>query len=226
MCLLAVCENGIMPEDNFREAFRINDDGFGFAWIFKGKLNYLKGFMDVDKAWDAYKAFSKEKLFPHVIHFRLGSPTLDLLTHPFDITTDSELKLSNITTGNVLFHNGVIAGWKDRMWDAIASIKSIPKGPVIDTRVAAILCACYGEDVFRFIEGKFVIFGPDTLSRIGDFEEDTEIPGIWFSNKSYKVKKSYSNNNYNYNNNWMSGFRSNSLFSDKNIDDFIDEFIV
>ena len=166
MCLLAVCESGTLPEANFRSAFKINDDGFGFAFRHKDKLNYMKGFMDVDEAWGVYSAFSREPIYPHVIHFRLGSPTVDLLTHPFDITIDSELKLTNSTDGNVLFHNGVISDWKDRVWDMFVAIGKIPEGPIIDTRMAAIMCAKFGEDIFRFINGKFVIFGPEDLTLI------------------------------------------------------------
>lgn len=193
MCLLALCVKKTIPKENFDESYKCNRDGFGMAWRESGKIAYMKGYMTVEEAWKAYTDFTKAKIFPHVIHFRLGTPTLNLLTHPFEITHNSDLKLQNLTENNVLFHNGVVGGWKDRMWETFTLRGSIPDGKLIDTRVIAILMSYYGDKVFEFIDGKWIIFGPKRLTTIGDFVDDD---GILYSNTSYKVvRHNYSSNN-------------------------------
>lgn len=224
MCLLAVCQTECIREENFREAFRVNSDGFGFAFRNKDKLTYVKGFMDVNDAWKNYKEFTKEKIFPHVIHFRLGKPTLNVLTHPFEISEDSVLNLTNTIEGNVLFHNGVITGWRDRMYESFAFTGKIPEGPIIDTRVAAIWANKFGKRIFDFIDGKFVIFGPETLEMIGEFSTDR---GVDYSNNSYKVigKYYYSGTNYSYG--YHSGYTKNPRTEFNSWEkDKIDEFII
>jgi len=212
MCLLAVCETNTIPEENFREAFKKNSDGFGFAFRNKDNVSYIKGMMTPDEAWKVYKEFANKPIFPHVIHFRLGKPTLDLLTHPFEVTENSELNTSNTVKHDLLFHNGVISCWKDRMWEMFSLIGKIPEGQIMDTRVAAILLKIYGKRIFEFIDGKFVIFGPKELDVIGSFET---VNGIRYSNDSYKVFKYVgTRNTWSYRNsfNWER--------------DEIDEFIV
>ena len=188
MCLLAICDTKSMPKDYFEEAFESNKDGFGFAFREKGKITYKKGFMKIDEAWEAYSLFLENVVFPHVVHFRLGTPVCEELTHPFEITSLSELSLENTVDSEVLFHNGIVTGWRDRLWDWFAQEQYIPDGKISDTRVVAGLMSKYGDRIFEFITGKFVVFGDKRLETFGEF---TNHEGIRYSNDSYKPKTYY-----------------------------------
>ena len=216
MCLLALCKTSTIPKENFEKAFKTNDDGFGFAFRKNDKVVYFKGFMTVEDAWKNYSQFAREKIFPHVIHFRMGKPTEAMLTHPFEVSDVSPLYLNNVTDNDVLFHNGVISGWRDRMFESFVLSRKIPEGPIIDTRVAAIWYHHFGKDIFRFIDGKFIVFGKDKLEIYGEFKEDE---GILYSNDSYKpYKYTYTTRTYN------TGYQGGFDYMDYS--DIIDEFIV
>lgn len=214
MCLLAVCETNSLKKEYFDEAFKTNNDGFGFAFREKsGEIYYQKGHMEADEAWETYNKFVKEHLvYPHVVHFRLGNPVCEELTHPFEISETSELNIVNKFNGDVLFHNGVVTGWKDRLWDAFMLSRVIPDGKFSDTRVIAILYHHFGKNLFDFIDGKFVVFGKDKLEYYGEFSEED---GIKFSNKSYVPVTRYYSGNSSYT------YRSTTTTSG-----VIDEFIV
>lgn len=227
MCLLAICEKKPIEKEHFEKAFFTNDDGFGFAYRRDGKVHYFKGLMKVKEAWEFYNSWVKESVsYPHVIHFRLGKPTLPELTHPFEISSLSPLSLYNDTKGQLLFHNGVVSGWKDRMFEAFALSKKIPEGPMIDTRTIAILYHHYGQDIFRFIEGKWVVFSPTELKVFGEFTEDD---GIQYSNSTYKPYTYTKKNNqqsfnvYGSHNPMLAESKDVNLFD---LSDYITEFIV
>lgn len=219
MCLLAICDTKPMPKENFAKAFSSNSDGFGFAWVENKEVNYIKGMMDVKDAWEKYSAWIKEKaIYPHVVHFRLGKPFTAELTHPFEVSELSPLSIANKTTNEVLFHNGGVSGWKDRMFEAFVLAKSIPEGPIIDTRVIAMLYHHYGKRIFDYIDGKWVALGPKKLRIWGEFKEDN---GIRYSNESYKpVKSYYQKKEDDFSKNLFNAYTDIDSF-DKAIDEFI-----
>jgi len=220
MCLLAICDSKPMPKENFAKSFSSNSDGVGFAWVQNKEVNYVKGLMTVKDAWEKYNAWVKEKLvFPHVVHFRCGKPFLSELTHPFEVSPLSPISLANKTKSEVLFHNGGVVGWKDRMFEAFILSKAIPDGPIIDTRVIAILYHHYGKRIFDFIDGKWVALGPTTLKTWGEFKEDD---GVRYSNDSYKPVTRYipARNDYNFQQEMFNAYSDTDSF-DKMIDEFI-----
>jgi hypothetical protein len=211
-----------MPKEYFDKSFSSNSDGFGFAWVKDELTNYVKGMMKVEEAWKIYKAWIKEEaIFPHVVHFRCGKPTIPELTHPFEVSKLSPLSLATKTKNEVLFHNGGVTAWRDRMFEMFTLSKEIPEGPIIDTRVMAILYFHYGKRIFNFIDGKFVSIGPKSLNVFGEFKEDD---GVRYSNDSYKPPK------YNHTKDrgeWKYNQEMFNAYADiDSLDKAIDEFIV
>lgn len=205
-----------MPEAYFEESFTCNRDGFGFAWREDGKVKFKKGYMKIHEAWAAYSEFCKKPSFPHVVHFRLGSPVCQELTHPFIISESSELVLKG-EADNVMFHNGIVSGWKDRMWEMFFKLGYIPDGKISDTRIIAMMYHLFGENIFELIDGKFVAFGATKIKLYGKFEEED---GIWYSNNSYKPRITYKRN-YTEGQGDLYGYTTGAEY---NI--IIDEFIV
>lgn len=198
MCIIAICKEKTLPKDEFMESFRCNKDGFGFAWRENGRVEYVKGIMKADEAWETYKLFNKtvKDVFPHILHFRIGSPVTQELTHPFIITEDSKLFLNSqdarkeIGFESVMFHNGVVTGWKDYLVPLFLKLGYIPDGKWSDTRLVAMLVKELGNEILSFMSGKFVIMTPDKIMlNESDWEEDPALKGILFSNKSYKVTR-------------------------------------
>jgi hypothetical protein len=235
MCIIAICEEKTLPKEEFFKCFESNRDGFGFSWRGKEKVQFIKGLMKVDEAWDVYNKFVTigENLFPHILHFRLGSPVIPELTHPFIVSENSELYKNSkkarkkVQFDSVLFHNGIISGWKDMLINMFVANGNIPEGEWSDTRMVAIMVNKLGNEVLNYISGKYVFFSQDELFVSGKFEKDSDLKGIQFSNSSYKVyRKSYLkpvtpysqyHSEYNYN---------NTLFSlNKSLHE-IDEFII
>jgi hypothetical protein len=188
MCLLSICNTRHFTDDEFKTAFEKNDDGVGFGWIEKGKIKFRKGFMDKEVALAKYRNFCEKNIFPYILHFRLGSPTVPELTHPFIISENSELLLKSNNANGLLFHNGIISGWEGKLFSLLCSMDHIPKGEWSDTRMLAIAINKLGEGIIDFVNGKFVTIIDEKIMYYGDFDD---ADGIMMSNNSYK---SYKNN--------------------------------
>jgi hypothetical protein len=231
MCIIAICDSLHLPKDNFKKCFTSNRDGFGFAWNENGKVQYIKGLMKEDEAWEIYSKFAKKNLFPYILHFRLGSPVIPELTHPFIINEDSNLYLDSSsarkkgeTFNNVLFHNGIISDWKVMLVNMFMHNGKIPYDEWSDTRMVAIMINKLGKDILNFVSGKYVIFGKDKMFVDGDFEEDKDLKGIRFSNSSYKVYR-YKNEQKKDYSNFHSNMQESLLSTADNLDK-LDMFIV
>ena len=141
MCLLAICNTRKIDEPEFRESFRCNGDGAGFAWKEDGLLHYKKGFMTVNKAWEFYESLN---VLPHISHFRLGSPKTADLTHPFICDEESPLALDGETDKPLVFHNGSLYSWKDKLFAYFLNKGKIIDGDWSDTRLIACLVETLG----------------------------------------------------------------------------------
>ena len=194
MCIIAICSSRFLTDNELENCFMSNHDGVGMAWAENGKVSVRKGFMTLEEANLAYAKFQLEhpEFIPHVLHFRIATSggASPEMTHPYKMTTGSELSLSEDTDKSVLFHNGVIPNWNTSLVNLVTSkqIPKMPKGPMNDTRMAAIMASLpdIGDEILEVLSGKFVKVQPDgTIIRWGKFEFDN---GVYFSNTSYKWK--------------------------------------
>lgn len=200
MCIIAICETRHLTDVEIHNCFLNNSDGAGLAFpVPSGKVHVEKGFMTEDHLLSYYHAMKELPFFPHVVHFRIATSG-DIsreMTHPYKMSLLSELAVSEDTECSVLFHNGVISDWKSSLVNLVTSkqIPGMPKGPMNDTRLAAIMASIpeIGDDILEVLSGKFVKVRPDGhIIRWGDFIFDN---GIHFSNNGYKwVTYKYNNN--------------------------------
>ena len=189
MCLLALMESEKMTKEEFETAFKSNKDGVGFAYRKKEGNFFIKGYMELNGAWEFYD--KNVNSFPHIVHFRAGTAggVSSHLTHPFIIgkTTHEE---ADIYCGkkDLLFHNGCLTDWKGLFFTlAINGIKL--QEPYSDTMVLAVMLGkmksagySYDEGMKNF-NGKYIIMTLDEFIVIGDFIKDG---GRLFSNSGYK----------------------------------------
>lgn len=191
MCIIGICRDRKMTENEIENCFQNNSDGVGLAYpTDDGKVCVEKGFMTLESFLDAYDYIN---VLPHVVHFRTATSgdVSREMTHPFKMTPKSELVVSELSESPVLFHNGVIFDWKTLLVNLVSSkqIDGMPKGPMNDTRLAAIMASigAIGDDILEVLSGKFVKVSPDgTITRWGNFDEDKVNPGVLFSNDGYK----------------------------------------
>jgi hypothetical protein len=172
MCKIAICQKRHLTENEFNDAWSINDDGFGYAYIERGKIIAQKGIMEKNEALKIHKQLK----LPHVIHFRLSSyyEKSKELTHPFICENRSRVFEKYAGNTPVLFHNGII-----RDWQTIAAVywaikKEIPDGKFNDTRlIASIIGEMKLNDAIKYLKninsGKFVIVHKNGIIRIGEF---------------------------------------------------------
>lgn len=187
MCLIAVCRKRGITEEEAKNAFEKNDDGVGIAWYSNKKTHYVKGIMDFDAFKEIYFNTGIKDIANHVVHFRKASMAGDIpaLTHPFIISETSDISLKYSGNNDLLFHNGTMTGWRDKMFNFYITRKNrIPEGNFSDTRFIAILTHFLGRGVLHLIDDKFVVMSGNRVYIIGKF---TEEDGVLFSNSSYKT---------------------------------------
>ncbi|MCD6124307.1 hypothetical protein J7J62_03950 [bacterium] len=207
MCVIAYCKHRKMTNLEIKNCFITNSDGIGIAWQKNGLVHFKKGFMSVDEFKKFYEDFH---YLPHVIHFRNGTSggKVAELTHPFKIDFDNPLE--GRTKKGVLFHNGVLRDWRDRLsLVAFYCIKKgikFPSGEFSDSRTIAILLNILGINYMETIDsGKFIIVLPYKLILYGSFVEEK---GIYFSNASYISGKTYG---YEYGYNYHANYRNDHV---------------
>jgi len=190
MCIIAISIDRYLTEQEIRNCFSNNPDGAGFAYVADDKVHVEKGFMTVEALLEAYQGIP----LPHVVHWRTATSggILPEMTHPYKMTEDSELFTQGDLDVSVLFHNGIISDWQTSLLNLVTSgqIKRMPKGPMNDTRMAAIMASLpnIGDDILEILNGKFVKIQPDgEITRWGDFEQNN---GVLFSNNAYRWYRS------------------------------------
>lgn len=207
-----------MTDQEVENCYRSNPDGAGMAWAENDRVSVRKGFMTLDAFNLAYADFqlSHPEFIPHVVHFRVATSggSSPEMTHPYKMTPDSELLVSEDTDASVLFHNGVIPDWKTSLINMVTSkqIPKMPKGSMNDTRMAAIMASVptIGDEILEVLSGKFVKVQPDgTIIRWGKFEFEN---GVYFSNTSYKWKVYRFKNECIGNKNINSCYRQNGCY--------------
>lgn len=234
MCIIGIAHERMLTENEIRNCFTNNKDGAGIAWSTEdGKVHVQKGFMDVESLLNYYLAVDIP--LPHVIHFRTATSgdVSREMCHPYRITPMSELVVEEDTEHPVLFHNGVIFDWKNLLLNMVTSkqIDAMPKGPMNDTRMAAIMASIptIGPDIFEVLSGKFVMITPDgNVTRWGQFDD---ADGVLFSNDAYKRVVyvygngacNYGQNDY-YGKNWNKGGKKHSKIVDLTDSEWAEKF--
>lgn len=96
-----------ITEEEVRQAWTVNPDGAGYAYINAGKVIFKRGFMNVDKFWQDVQNLQKFEL---VLHFRISTCAgiTPQGTHPYKLGNVN--RLSGTTTAPVIAMNGVING--------------------------------------------------------------------------------------------------------------------
>lgn len=184
MCIIAACQERSLTDTEITNCFQNNSDGAGIAYVQDGKVHIEKGFMTLE---EFKKYYAQVDVLPHVVHFRIATSgdVCPEMTHPYIIDSDSKLLVSGKTKYSVLFHNGVIPEYNTLYLNMLTNcLIDVPKGPINDSRVAAIMSSVFGEDILQSLSGKFVTMNPDgDVILWGQFEEKD---GVFFSNNGYK----------------------------------------
>jgi predicted glutamine amidotransferase len=184
MCVIAICQNNYLTEEEIRKMWLANSQGAGLVWWNKG-LKMKKGFMKLKELLSFYHSI---KAFPHIVHFRMATSggVRESLTHPFQVKTSRGVAY--------LFHNGV---WSDyESFETYLKLKGLIKKDeaVSDTLVLSkVLTELYDiEKICQFLEklrwGKFVLALNDEYIKIGDFQKLKE--GIEVSNRGWCYQRS------------------------------------
>ena len=166
-----------------------NPDGGGMAWTTPEGVEFRKG-LTASEIHGHLEALPRATRW--VVHFRyatVGEPQVGLC-HPFPIQRDTGLDAEGIVD-RVLFHNGTVPDWKDRLKDITLDPQqavSVPEGEWSDSRgVAWLLALNESTRALNFIEGKFIAMNRRGIrvypqGRVGWTEKN----GILYSNTYWR----------------------------------------
>jgi hypothetical protein len=185
-----------MTKQEFTNCFHSNPDGVGISYGLSGKTRYVKGLMKIREAWNVYTELSET--LPHVAHFRIGTSggKVPELTHPFICSKESPTPLEYEGDDPILFHNGIIGGWEDKLLNLILQTKHIPEGHMNDTRMLAMYIANTEHKILNHFSGKFIVVNNESIYQYGSgwVEEN----GIQFSNSGFRSYSYSVPSNYQY----------------------------
>ncbi len=196
MCVILACEKELPTRALLKSCEVANPHGAGIAWLDKNKkVHYEKG-IDADKIADMID--NNKISLPCIVHFRIASVGTSkgdngkLLTHPFEISDDSKLRLSHVMNKNsdgVLFHNGTISEHADILKDTVMfSNKKMLKGVYSDSRIMSFVLAQYGHEFIEIVGdtsyNKYAILDKNGIHKYGTWYSDNKIKS---SNTYYKV---------------------------------------
>lgn len=178
MCVISVCREDRLTPRMVDKMWSDSPHMGGVAWrapvkgvdhVFWKKGLTLKEMHDV----------AQSVPLPAVFHFRkqtVGGECPEL-NHPFPVTRKVETLLEGHTQGGVLFHNGTLQNWEDRLLKACVDFKlSIPDDELSDSRAIAFLTSIYGKNYMNLLPDnqRGVYFSPTELIY---FQGDPKIKG-------------------------------------------------
>lgn len=140
-------------------AERQNPDGGSLSWCTADGVVFRKG-LTAEAIHKDLSALTGDTRW--TVHFRYATVggTNDGLCHPFPISSDTPLDAEG-TADRVLFHNGTVHDWQERLADVALDPKfkiQVPAGEWSDSRAIAWLLALNKSTRgLRFIEGKFIV---------------------------------------------------------------------
>lgn len=192
MCIIAICQKRKLTDDEIKNCFERNPHGAGLAYYDNETVYYKKGLMS---KYDLIKEYEKIDIFPHVVHFRIGTSGANSpdLTHPFIVSEKSPLQLNYEGPESVLFHNGIYSEWQS-LETVLSSAGITLKGDRNDTRIIAAWISRFGPKIIKNIMGKYVIVKNNEIVYYGKMDD---VDGILFSNDGYKPLYGYGNTFYN-----------------------------
>jgi len=183
MCIAIVCDTKRPTLEQLKNSEERNKDGGGIAWVENGKVRWKKNI----KAEEIYQ-ISQSKDLPQLIHFRIASVggVNPFLCHPFPIMLEAEPLLEGEADA-VLIHNGGFSKWNDILMQLMIVNKIVPKGPISDTRVMAMLAAHVGNtEVLQYLGEKAAVLKADKRVEVYKVDSWTIVDGIYFSNNSFE----------------------------------------
>ena len=181
MCVILVCpESSARPSREVLEAcHQANPHGAGLAWRERKRVRWMKN-LDVDDT----EALLAELPGEVVIHFRwasVGGIDADLC-HPFPVTATAKTDLFG-EADSVLFHNGTWSAYEEALRLLRKERgKRIPRGPMSDTRAAAICLHAIGPRLLPKLPGRWVWMSATRTRLYGswcDFE-GMKVSNLWF----------------------------------------------
>ena len=178
MCVVAVCLEDRLTMRMVDKMWTDSPHMGGVAWRAPVKgvdhVFWKKG-LTLKEMQDAAQSIP----LPAVYHFRkqtVGGECAQL-NHPFPVTRKVETLLEGHTQGGVLFHNGTLLNWEDRLLRACVDFKlSIPDDELSDSRAIAFLTSVYGKNYMNLLPDnqRGVYFSPTELIY---FQGDPKIKG-------------------------------------------------
>lgn len=181
MCVILVCpdENARPDRDVLEACHDANPHGAGMAWRERGKVRWMKN-LDVDDI----EALLAELLGEVVIHFRwasVGGVDADLC-HPFPVTRWSKTDLFGEADA-VLFHNGTWPAYDEALRRLRQEHgKALPRGPMSDTRAAALCVHAHGRRILSHLPGRWVWMNAKQTRLYGPW---SEFRGMRVSNRNF-----------------------------------------
>lgn len=199
MCCILVVEKKSPSWDILEKCNAKNDDGCSVSWLNdNGNAEYKKG-LKLKELWEIIPNIP----LPYVLHFRLASIGIaidPLLTHPFEVSEDSPLRLQG-EAKKLLIHNGTI---KEYEWLLAGAGIDLNKSELMsDTRAIAKVISKDNEKLLWKLPGNFVIVDSirDRVRMVGNWIIED---GIHYSNTLWKYHNSgqccvgHNNNQNNY----------------------------
>jgi hypothetical protein len=170
MCVILVCpDETLRPDRAVLDACHAsNPHGAGVAWREGGRVRWMKNLEP-----DDLEALLPELPDEIVIHFRwasVGGVDADLC-HPFPVTRKAETDLFG-TADAVLFQNGTWGAYDVALRRLTTERgKRIPRGPMSDTRAAALCAHVHGRRVLSKLPGRWVWMDGTQTRLYGDWEK-------------------------------------------------------
>ena len=181
MCVILVCpdETARPTRDVLEACHDANPHGAGMAWRENSKVRWMKN-LDVDDV----EALLAELDGEVIIHFRwasVGGIDADLC-HPFPVTRWAKTDLFG-EADTVLFQNGTWPAYDEALRRLRHEHKKrLPRGPMSDTRAAALCVHSHGRRILSKLPGRWAWMNAAQTRLYGPW---AEFRGMKVSNRNF-----------------------------------------
>jgi REP element-mobilizing transposase RayT len=190
-----------VSKDILHNCFDNNDDGAGYAWWDKKEKTWhvRKGFLTFDAFWKSFGKRKFGKKSKYVAHFRIGTSGIKggpTCTHPFPVSKEPDkLEALSYKSKFITMHNGVVGAGDGNLSDTMVAVRdhtSVLWQYADDDRVESLLC-----ELLKYGSNRWLITDEEHVCLYGDWDEDKEMGGVFFSNGGYKYSRSQWSRGYN-----------------------------